>query len=181
MNSFTCWAGWDYYRLEGQDCPLDNFNALPDLILFDDEGWSQSDDVTVSGLGQQAIVTETKAHSPCIIIWKRNNDMRGMLRVQQSNWTWLLKALCVFFQVVNEVKWYFFFIYNYYLHWLSCAPPSWNYRGQPRKYSFALCIFTQEKTCCDLEKIGHKLKGSSQLRRNDLFCQYTLSNVNKKM
>lgn len=31
------------------------------------EGRGQSDDVTMSGLGQETVVTETQAHLPCIV------------------------------------------------------------------------------------------------------------------
>ena len=75
QKAFKCWATHAHAGLEGQDGPLDDINTLPDLILFDDEGWGQSDDVTMSGLGQQAIVTETKANSPCIITWRRRNHI----------------------------------------------------------------------------------------------------------
>lgn len=54
--------------LEGQDGSLDDVDTLTELILFDDEGWGQPDDVTVGGLSQQSIVTEAQAHLPGIIV-----------------------------------------------------------------------------------------------------------------
>lgn len=54
--------------LEGHDGPLDDVDALAQLVLLDDERRGQSDDVAVCGLGQQAIVTETQAHLPGIIV-----------------------------------------------------------------------------------------------------------------
>ena len=44
--------------LEGQDGSLDDVDALPQLVLFDDEGRGQADDVAVGGLGQQSVVTQ---------------------------------------------------------------------------------------------------------------------------
>ncbi len=44
--------------LEGHDGSLDDIDAFVQLVLFDDEGWGQADDVTMGGLGQQAVVTK---------------------------------------------------------------------------------------------------------------------------
>lgn len=54
--------------LEGHDGSLDDVGTLSDLVVFNDEGRGQTDDVTVGGLGQQSVVTETHAHSPGIIV-----------------------------------------------------------------------------------------------------------------
>lgn len=54
--------------LEGHDGSLDDVSTLSDLVVFNDEGRGQTDDVTVGGLGQQSVVTETDAHSPGIIV-----------------------------------------------------------------------------------------------------------------
>ena len=54
--------------LEGQDGSLYDIDAFLQLVLLDDEGRGQSDDVTMGGLSQQPIVTETQAHLPGIII-----------------------------------------------------------------------------------------------------------------
>lgn len=52
---FVCIAGCS---LEGQDGSLDDVDTLPYLVLFDDEGRGQADDVTVGGLGQQSVVAQ---------------------------------------------------------------------------------------------------------------------------
>lgn len=44
---------------EGQDSPLDDFHALPQLVLFDNERRGKADDVAVGGLSQQSVVTES--------------------------------------------------------------------------------------------------------------------------
>lgn len=55
--------------LEGHDGSLDDIDALAQLMLIDDEGWGQSDDVTVGGLGEQSVVTEAQADLPGIVVW----------------------------------------------------------------------------------------------------------------
>lgn len=44
--------------LEGHDGCLDYIDTLAELMLFDDEGGGQADDVTMGGLGQQSVVTK---------------------------------------------------------------------------------------------------------------------------
>lgn len=63
-----CW------NLEGHDGALDDVDALAQLVLLDDEGRGQADDVAVGGLRQQAVVTETQTHLPGVVVWgKREN------------------------------------------------------------------------------------------------------------
>lgn len=58
-------------RLEGQDGSLDDVNALANLVLLDDEGRGQANDVTVSGLGQESVVPKAQADLPGVIVWRR--------------------------------------------------------------------------------------------------------------
>lgn len=44
--------------LEGQDGSLDDVDTFVQLMVFNDEGRGQADDVTVGGLGQQSVVTK---------------------------------------------------------------------------------------------------------------------------
>lgn len=44
--------------LEGHDGSLDDIDTFVQLVLFDDEGRGQADDVTMGGLGQQSVVTK---------------------------------------------------------------------------------------------------------------------------
>lgn len=53
---------------ERQDGLVDDFDALSDLILLDDEGWGQADDVAVRGLGQEPVVAEPQTHLPGIVV-----------------------------------------------------------------------------------------------------------------
>lgn len=55
-------------RLKGQDGSLDDVSALANLVLFDDEGRGQANDVTVGGLGQQSVVTKAQADLPGVIV-----------------------------------------------------------------------------------------------------------------
>lgn len=54
--------------LKGQDGSLNNVNALAHLVLFDDEGRGEANDVTVGGLGQQSVVAKAQADLPGIIV-----------------------------------------------------------------------------------------------------------------
>lgn len=54
--------------LERQDGLVDDFDALSDFILLDDEGRGQADDVAVRGLGQQPVVAEPQTHLPGIVV-----------------------------------------------------------------------------------------------------------------
>lgn len=54
---------------EGQDGFVDDFDGLSDLILLDDEGRGQADDVAVRGLGQQPVVAEPQTHLPGIVVF----------------------------------------------------------------------------------------------------------------
>lgn len=60
--------------LEGQDGALDDVDAFVQLVLVDDEGGSQADDVTVGGLGQESVVTETQAHLPRVVVFGLFDD-----------------------------------------------------------------------------------------------------------
>lgn len=44
--------------LEGHDGALDDVDTFAQLVLLDDEGRGQADDVPVGGLGQQSVVTK---------------------------------------------------------------------------------------------------------------------------
>lgn len=44
--------------LEGHDGSLDDVDTFAQLVLFDDEGRGQADDVTMGGLCQQSVVTK---------------------------------------------------------------------------------------------------------------------------
>lgn len=56
------------FFLKGHDGPLDDLDALVQLVFIDGEGRGQADDVTVGGLGQQSVVTKAQAHLPSIVI-----------------------------------------------------------------------------------------------------------------
>jgi len=51
-------CGNDGCGSEGQDGSLDDVDTFVHLVLFNDEGGCQADDVTVCGLGQQSVVTK---------------------------------------------------------------------------------------------------------------------------
>lgn len=55
-------------RLKGQDGSLDDVSALANLVLFDDEGRGQANDVAVGGLGQQSVVTKAQADLPGVVV-----------------------------------------------------------------------------------------------------------------
>lgn len=60
--------------LKRHDGPADDVHTLSDLIFFYNEGRSKSDDVTMRGLCQEAVVTEPKTHTPGVVIWERSKD-----------------------------------------------------------------------------------------------------------
>lgn len=57
------------FRLKGHDGSLDDIDTFIQLMLSDDEGWGQADDVAMSGFGQQTIVAKTQANLPSIVVW----------------------------------------------------------------------------------------------------------------
>lgn len=54
---------------ERQDGFVDDFDGLSDLILLDDEGRGQADDVAVRGLGQEPVVAEPQTQLPGVVVF----------------------------------------------------------------------------------------------------------------
>lgn len=63
--------------LEGKDGSLDDVGTFAQLILFNNEGRGQADDVTMGGLGQQSVVTKTQAHLPSVIVYRELYENRS--------------------------------------------------------------------------------------------------------
>jgi hypothetical protein len=52
---------------KSQSSLVNNVHAFVNLLLFDDERWSEANSITVRGLGQQTHVSQTHAKLPCIM------------------------------------------------------------------------------------------------------------------
>jgi len=90
-------------------------------VLFDDEGRGQADDVTVSGLGQESVVTETQAHFPGIVVWGKERGEKNMKLVFVYFVDLLNKLMLpLACKLVNGNAFY----YNYLVHFISITPSS---------------------------------------------------------
>lgn len=84
--------------LEGHDGSLDDVDALAQLVLVDDEGRSQSDDVAVGGLGKQSVVTEPQADLPGIVVWTGYNN-----KSVTNSFYYFMSFSLLFSESVNKV------------------------------------------------------------------------------
>ena len=58
------------YLLEGHDGILDDVQTLHDLFLSNDKRRSKTDDIAMSWLGKQTIITQPQTNLPRIKIWR---------------------------------------------------------------------------------------------------------------
>lgn len=53
---------------EGQDGLMDDFDALSDFVLLNDQRRGQPDDVAMGGFGEEPVIAQPQTHLPGVVV-----------------------------------------------------------------------------------------------------------------